>query len=460
LVLPLAFTYALIARFKPVWRIVMGYAALVILAGIVLSLSRGGWVATTIAMLGLGLALLFYRQYRLPVIVVTLMIVGLGLFIVRNDVATELRLRNFVNSQGKVDDSLRFSLWQPAVALWQEHPWMGAGPGHFDYRFRALRPQQVQLRPERVHNDYLNTLADWGIIGAALVATAWGLLAYGVMRSWRFIRGSVTDLGEKKNSNKLAFVLGAGLGLSAILVHSLTDFNMRIPANAILVVVFMALITSHWRFATEKHWFTLPRWAAGGLALCLVLTAFYLASEGLKRGRQSYWIRVAEKESSYSKAQVAAFKKAYEVENRNFYVTHAIGDGYRIQSSEGGPDYMQLAAEAMQWYEKGMSLNPWDGNNYLRYGMCLDWIGKPRASGRYFDRAEELDPNGNYTMTQIGLHYIQLRNFAAARPWFRRSQRLQYLGNPMAESYLRICDERLHEATTNRIAASLLMTGP
>src|ERR1041384_5182850 len=70
---------------------------------------------------------------------------------------------------------------------------------------------------------------------------------------------SPRDLGEKKNSNKFAFVLGASVGLVAILVHSIVDFNMHIPANAILAIALMALLTGHLRFATDRYWISAGR---------------------------------------------------------------------------------------------------------------------------------------------------------------------------------------------------------
>ena len=48
----------------------------------------------------------------------------------------------------------------------------------YDYRFRQFRPAKVQLRPGWAHNDYLNALAEWGIVGTGLVAAAWVLLGW------------------------------------------------------------------------------------------------------------------------------------------------------------------------------------------------------------------------------------------------------------------------------------------
>ena len=55
----------------------------------------------------------------------------------------------------------------------------------------------------------------------------------------------------------------------------------------------------------------------------------------------------------------------------------------------------------------------------------------------------------------IGLHYVQSGNFAAAKPWFERSLRLEGKDNPIARSYLQIVNSRMLEAATNEISAKL-----
>ena len=81
-----------------------------------------------------------------------------------------------------------------------------------------------------------------------------------------------------------------------------------------------------------------------------------------------------------------------------------------------------------------MKLNPHDGYNYLRYGMCLDWLEKHDEAGPYFNRADALDPNGYYTAANIGWHYVQTGNYAAARPWLERSLRLNGTETPWPAS--------------------------
>jgi Flp pilus assembly protein TadD len=53
----------------------------------------------------------------------------------------------------------------------------------------------------------------------------------------------------------------------------------------------------------------------------------------------------------------------------------------------------------------------------------------------------------------IGLHYVELGDFAAAKSWFERSLRLEGADNPIAWNYLRIVNNRMLEAATNEINA-------
>ena len=109
----------------------------------------------------------------------------------------------------------------------------------------------------------------------------------------------------------------------------------------------------------------------------------------------------------------------------------------------------------MEWFGRSIKLNPWGGYGFLRYGWCLDWLGRTAESPRYFERAAQLDPNGYFMAANIGLHYVQAGNFAAAKPWFERSLRLEGKDNAIARNYLQIVNRRLLEAATNEISAKL-----
>jgi hypothetical protein len=310
------------------------------------------------------------------------------------------------------------------------------------------------LRPAWAHNDYLNTLAEWGLVGTGLVAMAWVLLGLGVLKTWPCVRGKARGLGEERNSSKFAFVLGASLGLAAILVHSVVDFNMHIPANAILAITLMALLSSHLRFATDRYWVTVKPWGKAVASAVVVAGLGYLGQQGWHRTAESVWLQRAAGAPAFSPAQAACLKNAFAAEPRNAETAYAIGYAYHVQSAEGGKNYRELVEQAMEWFGRSIKLNPWRGDGYAGCGWCLDWLGRTAESGQYFERAAELEPNGYFMAANIGRHYIEAGDFAAAKTWFERSLNLER-DNPIARNYLQIVNSRLQEAATNEMSARL-----
>jgi O-antigen ligase len=454
MLLPLGLAYTLTSRLKPVTKVFLGYASLVILAGIAVTISRGAYASTAVALALFFGVLLFHRTYRLPALVLLVVVVGAGAYYLPKSFPVQARLKPAFAGQGRIEEDSRVLLWQAAIRIWQENPWWGVGPAHYDYRFRQVRPVQVQLRPAWAHNDYLNTLAEWGLVGTGLVAMAWVLLGLGVLKTWPCVRGKARGLGEERNSSKFAFVLGASLGLAAILVHSVVDFNMHIPANAILAITLMALLSSHLRFATDRYWVTVKPWGKAVASAVVVAGLGYLGQQGWHRTAESVWLQRAAGAPAFSPAQAACLKNAFAAEPRNAETAYAIGYAYHVQSAEGGKNYRELVEQAMEWFGRSIKLNPWRGDGYAGCGWCLDWLGRTAESGQYFERAAELEPNGYFMAANIGRHYIEAGDFAAAKTWFERSLNLER-DNPIARNYLQIVNSRLQEAATNEMSARL-----
>ena len=445
MILPLSLTYTLTGRFNYLTKVFLAYASMVIFAGIAVTVSRGGWIACGVSLVVLFLWLIRTRDYRLQgVLVLAGLLLIAGTVVAKIEITPKRQTR--LTEAGAIED-VRFQIWEPAREMWKEHLWTGVGPAHFDYRFRQYRAPtpDLQVRPERVHNDYLNTLADWGLIGAILVAAPWALFYVGVFRSWKFVARSKNDLNSKR-SNKSSFVMGGALGLLAILVHSFVDFNMHIPANALVVVTLLALVTGHFRFASEGYWHTLRGPMRGVVTAVLLAPLVYLAPQAWKRTAETHWQAVAERLPAYTAEHAAALKRAFAAEGQNFEIAYDIGEDYRMQSWAGGEDHEALAKEAMQWFQKSMDLNPFDPYSRVRYGMCLHWIKRHADAEPYFKKATELDPNGYYTQANVGWHYFQLEDYANAKKFLEKSLQLKWSGNTIAHSYLKFTEQKLAEA--------------
>jgi O-antigen ligase len=464
MLLPLGLAYALVGRTKPVLRILLGYAALVILGGIVVTLSRGTWLSCVVALGCFFAVLLFHRRHRLPALALLVVLIGGGFYFFHTHahLLTRLeRIQDVVHDESSARDT-RLAIWEGAIRLWRDNFWWGAGPGHFEFRFGPYRPQRVQENPELVHNDYLNTLADWGLAGAALIAAACVLLGMGIGRAWRYVAGGRNDLSGKAGSNRFAFLLGASMGLVALLVHSFVDFNMHIPANAILAVTLMALASSHLRFTTERYWLSARLGVRLLASAVLAAGLVFLGAQEWRGANECIWLARASRAPNYSPEQIELLKRAFAVEPMNARTAYAIGEALQIHAREGGDfyedfggaDYRQLAAQAIEWLQRSQKLDSWNGFTLMRCGSCLDLLGRSDQAAAVLDHADQLEPNSYMTMNFLGLHYVEAGDYAAARTCFQRSQYLQWSDNPVPGAYLEIVHRKMIEAATNEVSAT------
>jgi O-antigen ligase len=449
--LPLALAFLLTGRVRPLTRILLGYAALAMAGGLAVTFSRGGWASAAVGLSALLLVLIFHHKHRLPALVLLVALFAGGTIFITKYLSKTISYVARIEAveTNTVDLGYRAEMWKAAEGMWRDHFWFGVGPAHYDYRFRQYRPGVVQGRPDRAHNDYLNLLADWGTVGGLIVLS--GILVFGVslIRTSKAVWPDEHDL-RRGMSNRFAFFLGASAALLALAVHSVGDFNLHIPANALLGVCLLALLTGQLRLATNRYQFDALLPLKILLVFLLVGGLFCFGFQGYRRAREFAWQLRADDVNLPLLQRADLLKKALAIDPMDFDTTYQIGELYRVQSFQGGSDYESLAREAMQWYARGMKLDPYDGYNYMDYGMCLDWLDRYDEAVSYFSRAEELDPNGYFTAANLGWHYLQVGDYPAAQACFLRSTRLGWFGNDMAFSYLEIIQKKLIEIASGQ----------
>lgn len=448
MLVPIALGVVLVSRHKALSRVWYAYLAFVLMAGIAASVSRGGWLACGAALLLLCLFLLTYREHRRrALLALFVIVVTSGLYVWKSRHLQRRFELMFTPGQLEHAGSRPF-LWGPAWRMWKEHPWFGVGPAHFDVRFPAYRTREVQSRPLWVHNDYLNALVDWGIIGTALIGAYAVFVGLGVARTWKYVGRGSNDLASK-GSDRAARVLGITTGLVALLIHSVVDFNMQIPANALLAVVLMANLSGHLRFATDRYWVSLRRFGKVAVTIIGVLAVFYLGSRVGSRYREGVLLTQAAAAETATDTMRALYA-AYGMEPKNPETVAKIGEILRLESWEGGRQWRELAEAAMKWFEVGMKLNPFDAYCYVRYGMCLDWLGRNDAATEYFERALKVDPVSYYVTLMRGWHELQKRDYASAKDWFERSIAIKDWDNELAYFYLERVNSLLGSAPSMR----------
>lgn len=134
-------------------------------------------------------------------------------------------------SEVDVTSEARRTFYRNTLDLIGDFPLAGTGKGTYVNAYPMVEKVDDRLRLSFAHNDYLEYAAENGLVaGAALTLAGLGLLVW-LAALWR----------RRHDPFAKGIGLGAGLAVTAILVHGLTDFNLQIPANAVHFVTMAML---------------------------------------------------------------------------------------------------------------------------------------------------------------------------------------------------------------------------
>jgi O-antigen ligase len=151
------------------------------------------------------------------------------------------------------EETYRTSVWKTAFRQWQVEPLVGTGLGTFTNFARQYRLRTDALDDVFAHNDWVQALAEIGLIGAGL---GFCVLLVHLSSGWRSVMVDLRqriEVGGSPVSLKAGIQMGAMSSLAAFAVHSFFDFNMQITANALLGCVSMAILASPGRrFSSER----------------------------------------------------------------------------------------------------------------------------------------------------------------------------------------------------------------
>lgn len=198
---------------------------------LILSLSRGGWIGGGVGLAFMLIVLMtnhyFKKKRRIAAVCSGFLIVML---VILTSTPVVERILTFEQKEDMPSFSGRAVVWGGIVNMIQDHPLLGAGPGTFANVFTQYQPPGQGARYSMGHNDYLHFISEVGI--PLIAVMLWMMVSF-------FKRG----LDKLKNRSRLVrgAVLGGMAGVTAILVHGGGDFNLHIPANAVLFTVIAAL---------------------------------------------------------------------------------------------------------------------------------------------------------------------------------------------------------------------------
>lgn len=231
-------------------RVLYGFAAIMMGVAAVLSLSRGGIISIAAAMMFLVLMSVRLPRQRgktaarkgLPqlasqaaVVIAIVAVISAGIFWIGADPVINRMTQGQPpsgDSQKETFFSSRGWVWRDTVTMIRSNPLLGVGLGAYETAFSIYTKSDGSLRVPQSHNDYLQVVADCGVVGGLIAL--WFIVS--VFRA--VARGT-----RSRDPLYAGLALGSGAGLFAILVHSLFDFNLQLPSNALLFLLLSAVAT-------------------------------------------------------------------------------------------------------------------------------------------------------------------------------------------------------------------------
>jgi O-antigen ligase len=127
----------------------------------------------------------------------------------------------------------RWPLWQVALEMARERPLLGHGWGTFAGLAPAYRARPTGVYYDHAHNDYLEVLAETGIVGLALLL--WLVVL--------FARRLAASLGKPLTDAQRRVIVALGIAIVSVLFHSAADFGLRIPGLAFTFALVAALFS-------------------------------------------------------------------------------------------------------------------------------------------------------------------------------------------------------------------------
>ena len=195
--------------------------------GITLTGSRAG-IMTMIFSFIIFAQLSFYLRQRKS-IRKKLKLIFLGI----TAVALFIGVQNTVNEFMKTGFSSagRFMRWPATFGMFLDFPLLGTGFGTYRYAYFLYDIDPLGAWSTHAHNDFLQALAEGGIIGSALFFLVIGIVIYSIVKMW----------GIRKHPEVKMIGIGIITSLFAAVFHSFFDFSLRIPANVFTFVLVLAL---------------------------------------------------------------------------------------------------------------------------------------------------------------------------------------------------------------------------
>jgi O-antigen ligase len=226
--LPFSIALLNIKKRSKKYYIFYGSIALINLACLILTFSRGGYIGLLVA--GLWLLATGYwsldsgcwkKKRKYIILSVSALVLSAILVVAITPVRTRL-LSSFDLTEGSVAG--RIEIWQQAFSVWVKNLWLGVGIGNYPYHLNPLFDYRL---PVYAHNTYLDIAVEMGIFALLSWISVFAYTIYKLFKNQRS-KGRIQNI-----------VLSASL--IYFLAHSFFDTPIYSPRILPLLIIVLAI---------------------------------------------------------------------------------------------------------------------------------------------------------------------------------------------------------------------------
>ena len=425
----IATSYAIWGRITIASRILCGYAALLCIGGVAISGSRGGYLSLTFGIVVL-IVLTFIARLRLKkehfllaAIIATVVLITLLagiLFLVFQSPHLAERV-----AQINDPENCRLLLWAAAIQQFHLSPIWGTGGFSYLYFGRLFRDATIQNDPIHVHNDYLQLLADYGLVGLSLFAVFLTAHLSAGINAFRRLSASSSRHFIELQSDRLALNIGALSAVAAYLVHSVVDFNMQLPLNAFMMSAILAVLANPGAPSETQGGSRMGDILRETLRYSLPLLGLAAMIYGLPMIRSEYLaerarvaLRDGHQQESLDWARKGTLK---DHDNPELYFYQGEAALQLLLLGKNKPaETLGLCREAVDSFAAGLKVFPYDSRLAVKSAQAQAASGNYSAAIDAIDFAERLDPNSALVEAYRGMIDFAFGYFAEAKLCFQQ----------------------------------------
>ncbi|MCB1205431.1 MAG: O-antigen ligase family protein [Verrucomicrobiae bacterium] len=312
-------------------------------------------------------------------------------------------------------------VWKSGLDQIAESPVTGTG-SRTSYIFTRLFRNEAlssSTEPEFIHNEYLQMVADYGILGFLLLA---GLLALHLSHGVRFV-SAYADFDPPSGSlapksDHLALAIGALAALGTMAWLALFDFLLHLPVFVIVAALFLAALAVPDPMNVAAKPASSRRFLPGGplvFANRALVFGFGLAVAvfGMVFSRSEYHYEMARRAFETDPSgfvHLRHLQEARSLDPKNPYLytlsAHAQVAGILPEMPE--PARREALEKADHYFSHARALYPQDVFAAIGHAAVLEELGRPSEALSRIREARKMAPlYGNLTLAEAELH---LRN--------------------------------------------------